>query len=179
MVARAEVARAAVARAAARAARAAAARAAVGLVAACLHPAGLRLPNGLYPACPDCDAWGRPCEAQPVWHVRVRAAPACPDAGLVKILGPPRYNRCLTFCARDACISYELMRALSAATACPLACPASADRALRPCARTADAQWEKVPGSSARARATRSRRVLSAGATTVADPTLPLLNYRS
>ena len=50
--------------------------------------------------------------------VGVRAAPACPDAGLVKILGPPRYNRCLTFCARDACISYELMRALSGGNPC-------------------------------------------------------------
>ena len=59
--------------------------------------------------------------APPTWHVRVGAAPACPDAGLMKILGPPRYNRCLTFCARDACISYEGAQCRRAA--CPLFCP--------------------------------------------------------
>ena len=109
--------------------------------------------------------------------VGLQAAPACPDAGLVKILGPPRYNRCLTFCARDACISYELMRALSAGLVRWLAPRAPTERSVRVRAPVR-AQWEKVPGSSASARATRSRRGLSAEATTVADPTLPLLNYR-
>ena len=110
--------------------------------------------------------------------VGVRAAPACPDAGLVKILGPPRYNRCLTLCARDACISYELEGAQCGLLLVRWLAPrAPTERSVRVRAPVR-AQWEKVPGSSARARATRSRRGLSAEATTVADPTLPLLNYR-